>query len=301
MNLLHELISSPWFIEKGYADDHFHLALRLLKGDFFVDPNITETDKSSEMLSQANISFLNAGKPFTIDAYDLYHNADQLSDPSLFILNISGPITKHSMFCGPVGMNHKSDWLKKADMHPLIFAHVIKLDSGGGSGYAARVMSETISNLQKPVFAFIDDYGASAAYWIAAEACHIAIGSDMGMAGSIGTYLTLRDYSDKLKKEGIVEVDVYAEMSSQKNIELRLLREGKLESAIARAQSLANKFNDHFLNHVIKSRSNKLKSNEWNNGSMFFASDAKSIGLIDEIISWDDYLQKIFDEFCPKI
>lgn len=301
MNLLHEVITSPWFIEKGYANDHFHLVLRLLKGDFFVDPKSTETDKSLDIASNSSLAFINNGKPFTVDGYDLYHNDDMIADPSVFITNISGPITKHSMLCGPAGMAAQANWMKKADMHPLIFAHALKIDSGGGSGYAARLMGEVISTLKKPVFAFIDDYGASAAYWIASSASHIAIGSDMGMAGSIGTYLTLRDYSEYLKQEGILEVDVYADKSTEKNIEHRMMSEGKIESAIQRAQILANQFNEFFLNHVSKSREGKLKSNDWSNGSMFFAKDALDIGLIDDIMPWEDFLQNIFDEFSPKL
>ena len=300
MNLLHEIIASPWFIDKQYADDHFHLVVRMLRGDLLFDPNANKSSKSEEMQGQASLAILNNKKPFTADAFDIYENADQITEPSVFILNIAGPITKYSMMCGPSGMAAKAEWIQKADMHPNIFAHAIKIDSGGGSGYAARFMGEVLSNLEKPVFAFIDDYGASAAYWIASAASYIYIGSKMGMAGSIGTYLTLRDYSEYLKKEGITEIDVYAEKSKEKNIEHRLLAEGKIESAIARAQVLANQFNDFFLTQVKESRKDKLNSNDWNTGRMFFANEAIEIGLIDGIMPWDEFLQNIFNEFSPK-
>lgn len=299
MNLLHEIIASPWFIEKQYADDHFHLVLRLMKGDLFFDPT-TNNSKDEEMRGQAQLAILNNKKPFTIGAYDVFYHADKITEPSVFILNITGPITKYSMMCGPSGMAAKAEWIQKADMHPNIFAHAIKIDSGGGSGYAARFMGEVLQNLTKPVFAFIDDYGASASYWIASAASHIVMGSEMGMAGSIGTYLTLRDYSEYLKKEGITEIDVYASKSTDKNIEHRLLADGKIESAIERAQALANQFNEFFLNQVEKSRGDKLKGTEWQTGRMFFGMDAIEAGLVDEILPWDQFLQNIFDEFSPK-
>ncbi len=299
MNLLHEIIASPWFIDKQYADDHFHLVVRMLRGDLLFDPN-AQHERDQEMHGQASLAILNNKKPFTVDAEDIYYNADQITEPSLFILNVAGPITKYSMMCGPAGMAAKAEWIQKADMHDKIFAHVIKIDSGGGSGYSARFMGEVLSKLEKPVFAFIDDFGASAAYWIASAAHHIAIGSKMGMAGSIGTYLTLRDYSEYLKMEGIKEVDVYAEKSKEKNIEHRLLQEGKIEEAISRAQVLANQFNEFFLAQVNKSRKGKLTTSEWNTGKMFFADEALKIGLVDDIMPWDEYLQNIFNEFSPK-
>lgn len=299
MNLLHEIIASPWFIDKQYADDHFHLVARMLRGDLLFDPNANKSSKDEEMQGQAHLAILNNKKPFTVDAWDIYENADQITEPSVFILNIAGPITKYSMMCGPSGMAAKAEWIQKADMHPNIFAHAIKIDSGGGSGYAARFMGEVLSKLEKPVFAFIDDYGASAAYWIASSAQHIAIASKMGMAGSIGTYLTLRDYTEALKMEGIKEVEVYAEKSTEKNIEYRLMQEGKVEEAISRAQKLANQFNDFFMAQVKESRKGKLKSNDWNTGKMFFADEALEIGLVDDIMPWDEFLQNIFNEFSP--
>ncbi|MBE0663765.1 MAG: S49 family peptidase [Bacteroidales bacterium] len=298
MNLLHEIIASPWFIDKQYADDHFHLVVRMLRGELF-NPVASQQSKSEEMKGQASLAILNNKKPFTADAFDIYYNADQIIEPSVFILNVAGPITKYPMMCGPTGMAAKAEWIQKADMHPNIFAHAIKIDSGGGSGYAARFMGEVLSNLEKPVFAFIDDYGASAAYWIASAAQHIAIGSKMGMAGSIGTYLTLRDYTEALKMEGIKEVDVYAEKSKEKNEVYRLMQDGKIEEAIQRAQLLANQFNDFFLAQVKQSRKGKLKSNDWNTGKFFFAEEALEIGLVDDIMPWDQFLQNIFDEFAP--
>lgn len=299
MNLLHEIITSPWFIEAQYANDHFPMLVRLMRGDPFVSPYADDAERLGD---QSKIAFLNNSVPFTVDAFDIYKHADKITEPSLYILDIKGPITKYDTFCGPDGMLSKAYWIQKADMHPNVFGHVINIDSGGGSGYAARYMGEVLSKLKKPVFAFIEDFAASAAYWIAsaANANHITISSKMAMAGSIGTYMTLRDYSKMLKKTGIAEVDVYASKSTAKNIEYRLMQIGKYDEAAKIAQVKADQFNDFFHNQVIGSRGSKLKSDAWNTGEMFFAQDAVDIGLVDDVLPWEEFLQAVFDEFAPS-
>lgn len=297
MNLLHEIITSPWFIERQYADQHIPLVLRMFRGDHVFGGEVkSELPQPDEKFKNHKIAFINSGKPYTVDAIDVAWYSDEIEEPSLFILNCNGPISKYDQFCGPDGTKTKSLLLQRADNHPKIFAHLINIDSGGGSGYAARNLGETISKLQKPVFAFIDDYGASAAYWIASAANHIAAGSNMARVGSIGTYLSIADYTEYFKNEGIKIIDVYAEKSKDKNLDYTKAIAGDLSLV----QQLANQFNEFFLNHVKSSRSGKLTSNDWNSGKMFFAPEAQALGLIDDVMPLDDYIQNIFDELSPK-
>ena len=297
MNLLHEIITSPWFIERHYADQHIPLVLRMIRGDYFFGGEVkSEPPQPDEKFRNHNIAFINSGKPYTVDAIDVAWYSDEIEEPSLFILNCNGPISKYDQFCGPDGTKTKSLLLQRADNHPKIFAHLINIDSGGGSGYAARNLGETISKLQKPVFAFIDDYGASAAYWIASAASHIAAGSNMARVGSIGTYLSIADYTEYFKNEGIRIVDVYAKASSDKNQDYIKAIAGDLSLV----QQLADQFNDFFLHQVKTSRKGKLTSSDWNSGKMYFAPEAIELGLIDDIMTFDEYVEEIFKEFSIK-
>lgn len=297
MNLLHEIISSPWFVEQNYADQHLPLVLRMLKGDIALfSEHKSEESQPDIKFRNHKISFWNNGKPYTVDAIDLAFYAEEIEEPSLFILNCNGPISKYDQMCGPDGTKTKSLLLQRADNHPQIFAHLINIDSGGGSGYAARNLGETISKLQKPVFAFIDDFGASAAYWIASAANHIAASSSMTRVGSIGTYMSIVDYTEYFKNEGIRIIDVYAEKSKDKNQDYIKAITGDLSLI----QQLANQFNEFFLNQVKTSRHGKLQGSDWNSGKMFFAREAHEIGLIDDIMSFDEYVESIFKEFSPK-
>jgi ClpP class serine protease len=296
VNLLHEIISSPWFIERRYADNHIPVVLQLFKHGLRNQNQENKRDIRESYAGNASIVLMNSGKPLVADAIDILYYQDEILEPSLFMLNMVGPVTKYNQFCGPAGTKLKSEMLKRADAHPNIFAHFLMIDSGGGSGYAARQMGQAISELQKPVFGFVDDFAASAAYWIGASCAHVAAGSNMARIGSIGTYLSIADYTEYFKKNGIEIIEVYAEASADKNQEVLKAIKGDLSGL----QQLANEFNDFFLAHVEQSRQGKLKSSEWNSGKMFFAKEAQAIGLIDDIIPLEDYLVQIFDEFKPK-
>lgn len=290
MNLVHEIITAPWFIDKQYSDQHFFLVLRTLKGEM---PELETTNGDTPF----SLAILNNGQPYIVNTENSEVLEDEkIEDPVLFILNMTGPVTKYDQICGPAGAKTKTRLLTQADNNPQVFAHLINLDTGGGSGYAARAMTETIKNLKKPVFAFIDDFAASAGYWIAAATSHIAAGSLMARTGSIGTYISIYDYTEQLKKEGITVIDTYAQKSSDKNLEYKKAIKGDTSLI----QKLADQYNDFFLAHVQTERADKLKSDDWQTGKMYFADEAINIGLIDQITTYNEYIKDIFNEFAPK-
>jgi ClpP class serine protease len=295
MNLIHEIIRGVWNIDKAYADQYMPLVFNLLKGnDIALNNRHSEDPNNSSTFS--SLAILNAGKPYTASSRDIRYFPEDITEASVFVLDLRGPITKYDQGCGPVGMKTKSDLIKKADLHSNIFAHVICIDSGGGEGYAGRLMAETLASLSKPVFSFIEDIGASAAYMIPAGTSYVVANSPQARIGSIGSYISVNDYREMLKNEGIREIDVYADKSKDKNRDYLAAIDGD-ESLL---KKLINQYNDFFLAHVQKSRGDKLTSNDWDSGKMFFAEDAKALGLIDDIMSFDELLTHIFNEFSPK-
>ncbi len=288
MNILSEIVSSPWFIEAGFASQYAPIVANMLKGEA---PHFLP-----EKAAQTQISFLNGPRTWTVDVGNILDYLDEIEEPSAFIVHIVGPITKYDQYCGPSGMAAKTAWLKIADQHPNIVAHVLKLDSGGGSGFAARLMSECISELTKPVYAFIDDLGASAAYWIASSAKAVISSSTMTRVGSIGTYLSVADYSKYFEQQGIRITDVYAKASSDKNQDY--LRAIKGDTKMV--QQLANEYNQFFLSHVRNQRRGKLKNSTWDSGKMFFAKEAQTIGLVDDVMSFEQCVEGILLEHTKK-
>ena len=122
----------------------------------------------------------------------------------------------------------KSNILERCYANKNIKGVVLKIDSGGGSGDAMRLMADTISDRNKPVVAFIDDNACSAAYGIASGCDIVVANSNTAYVGSIGTYISIADYTEYLKKEGISIIEVYATASKDKNIEVREALKGNV-------------------------------------------------------------------------
>lgn len=95
--------------------------------------------------------------------------------------------------------------LRLAAADPDVAAIMLAIDSPGGTvsgtdDLAAEVRSARKS---KPVWAYIEDLGASAAYWIASQCEKVFANSDTALVGSIGTLMTVYDFSGAAEKEGV--------------------------------------------------------------------------------------------------
>ena len=287
-----------WMMDPLSAHQYYPIIHKLLAGNISFDPQLDSRENNNMPKGQGRISQGPNMGLRVVDAAELYYSPESIKEPSIFVLDIIGPITKYNQFCGPAGMKAKGEWLRLADAHPNIFAHVLNIDSPGGEGYACRHFSSVISAMKKPVFSFVDGMAASAAYWIASSTSFIACASNMDRVGSIGTYITIADYSAWYINEGVRLVDVYATKSVDKNRDYIKAIEGDTSEI----KNLADKFNAFFLDAVKSNRSNRglNEENVWGTGKMFFASEAQSIGMIDETISLEDYLSEIHKEYSPK-
>jgi ClpP class serine protease len=141
------------------------------------------------------------------------------------VINISGFISKQSYWdywAGWVrGINETSKMLEMIGKDERLKAVMIKVDSGGGEidgvQNLARIISQFKNKYKKPVWAFIDSVACSAAYWIISGADKIIMAEDTSRAGSIGVLIHLTDWQAYEKDIGIINRDVKASLSINKN------------------------------------------------------------------------------------
>lgn len=272
----HNIFNGVWAIEPGFSDNHLPRIISYLKGE----NGISSQEKINPLSIQPQPSSLHAG------------TQDNSQDSSfLAVVSISGAITKHSQFCGPVGMVDIASILEECYANEDITGIVLHIESGGGEFMAMRLLNEAIGNRNKPMVAFIDDFCCSAAYGIASACDVVVANSTMARIGSIGTYMSIADYSKKLEKEGIDIKEIYATDSKHKNGEVREALKGNLKPL----QELTDTYNNHFLEMIETNRAEHLKFGReiWGTGRVYFAEDALKAGLIDEINTFTNTL-KIF-------
>ena len=95
--------------------------------------------------------------------------------------------------------------IRQAAMDPNVKGILLDIDSPGGTvaGTADLAAEIRAAARKKPVWAHIDDLGASAAYWIASQADQVFANDKTALVGSIGTLMTVYDYSAAADKEGV--------------------------------------------------------------------------------------------------
>ncbi len=278
MHIINEIIRGVWLMQPDTARGFYPIVHRLLTGD------------------ARGADLFDGEMPVSVAYLDSEDNPvyDELSDDAsidrILVLDIAGPMTKYDQMCGPLGMATKAQMLKEADKLDQVKAHVIRIDSGGGEGNAARLMAETIASLKKPTLAFVDGMAASAAYWIASACSFVCASSTLDRVGSIGTYISIADYTKWYLDQGLRIIDVYASESVDKNRDYLDAIEGNTK----RLQDLADHFNTHFLSQVKQNRADHLSEGDaWKTGEVFFADKAKDLGLIDDIAPFDDFIRHI--------
>lgn len=213
--------------------------------------------------------------------------AYSVTSDGVAVIDFVGAMTKYgsslSSFPGTLGMRRR---IRQAVADDEVKAIVLRIDSPGGSTAGTSDLAETVAaaNAKKPVTAFIEDLGASAAYWVASQAGRVVANAG-ALVGSIGTYAVIYDYSQMYAKEGIKAYVVRAGKFKGTGIT------GTEVSAeqLAEFQRTVDRINSLFTSSVGKGRSlNAEQMQELADGRVHIAADALALGLIDAVGTLDE-------------
>jgi len=285
--IFNEITTSTWLMSPEFTQAQMLFVASLINGN-----QKNETDYSAERLrSQPRYINFSSEAIYQISEYGEAAPPEDAPQNSITILEIAGAITKNDQFCGPSGCKTKADLLLRADANPNVKAHILYIESGGGSGEAALEFSRIIKNeIKKPVFAFVEDLAASAAYWIAASCDYIYASNKFAQIGSIGTYISVADLTEYWAQQGIKWIDVYAKQSVDKNQDYIQAIEGNT----ALLEAKATEFNAAFISSVKSLRKGKINKTENPfTGKIYNADVAAEIGLIDEITTFNRAIRDI--------
>lgn len=227
-------------------------------------------------------------KKYEISEYGHAIAPEDAPEDSIAIIYISGVITKHDQVCGPSGMLTKKDIINRCYSNNNIKGIVLVVDSGGGEGLACRLLQDTLSIRNKPIIGFIDDFACSAAYGILTPCDLIVANTNVARCGSIGSYITITDYAQYYEKLGIKLIDIYATRSKDKNQEYIKAIAGDPEPL----RKICDVYNEDFISRISEFRSGTINPDpsKWATGKTFFADEALSLGLIDQIDSLDNVI-----------
>ena len=185
--------------------------------------------------------------------------------------------------------------IAKANHDPEVRGIALVIDSPGGHVAGMEELAADLSSSKLPIRSYIQDMGASAAYWAAASTSHITV-SPMGSAGSLGVYAVLQDVSKALEADG-VELTVVSTGDHK-----GLGADGKVTpELVASVQKRVDFVNTFFSKAVQNGRGfDKATSASLQTGEMFNAPEALANGLVDSIDSLEGFLNAFAQELAPK-
>src|SRR5262245_36428404 len=219
-----------------------------------------------------------------VSAEPLYY----LDGSGLAVLAIDGPMMKGESKYGGANTLRIRRAVRTAarerDVKGIFFA----IDSPGGTVAGTQELAQDVAEAgrQKPTFAHIDDLGASAAYWVASQTGRITA-SATSEIGSIGVVAVVEDTSGLAEKRGIKVHVVSTGPYKGAGVEGAPITGEQL----GYMQDRVDAVHGHFLAAVSAGRDQPIaKVQEWANGKVWIADQAKSMGLIDEVSRMDDAL-----------
>lgn len=171
-------------------------------------------------------------------------------------------------------------------------AVVVHINSPGGTPVQAARIYDEIMRLRKegnkPIYAVIEDIGASGAYYVASGADRI-YASPSSLVGSIGVIYSGFGFEDVLKKAG-VERRVF---TAGENKDFLDPFKGVTPQQQQFWQHLLDITHQQFINDVKAGRGDRLKDDpELFSGLVWSGEQARELGLIDEVKTFDQVIRE---------
>ena len=190
-----------------------------------------------------------------------------------------GMVTSYEAMAGALEIAVKAEGVTKI---------LLDLSTGGGMVTGLDNVSRKIRWARNyvEVASHTDSAAFSAGYWIASSGSKVTA-APMAEVGSIGTLLITYEMTKAAEKDGIT----YHVFRAGEFKALGNPYEEMTEQAAQVIQNRLEETNMFFLKHVSTSRNLLMsESKRWADGKTFFAEEALTVGLIDQVATLDEVI-----------
>jgi protease-4 len=276
--LLSDILTSHWLIHNERKDAYAAILLSLLNGERMMDEN------NSEQREKVKSYVVN--RSLVGDNQRMGLRDTMIPEGSIAVIPIKGEIFKEDTMCGLRGSKDILEDLKLAESNTNIKSILLVVDSPGGQVSFIDILGDAIKNCSKPVIGYVEGMVASAAYWIISGCSRIIASSSLDRIGSIGTMVAFSDMQPYYESMGVKFHEFYATKSTDKNKDVNEVLDGKYDDY---RKNTLDVYNEQFLSTVKANRPALDESTL--TGKIYFAPEAISLGLIDEIGTMDYALE----------
>lgn len=274
------------------------LAARLFDAPHLVLPSYAET-VVSVLADRLEVQPIVASEDLQVDRRAVRDPV--LLDGGLLVVPIVGGLYHRGdwldAFSGAQSYTNLQNTLIEAVANRDVKGILLDIDSPGGEARGCFEFADAIAGIskQKPVRAIANGLAASAAYAIGCAADHFAM-TPSGEVGSVGVVWMHTDMSAAIEKRGVVITHLYAGKHKIDGTSVAPLS----EQARAEFQGKIDTAYGMFVEHVASRREISTDDVRSTEARTFLSEQAKSLGLVDEIASFDEVRAAFVSDLNPK-
>jgi signal peptide peptidase SppA len=219
---------------------------------------------------------------------------------SVAVLDITGPIFRYAnimtALSGATSVETLARDFQTALDNPLVTQILFNVDSPGGEIGGISDLADMIyaARDKKPITAFIDGLGASAAYWLASASGKV-YASKSAFTGSIGVVASLTDRSGAQERQGIKTYTIVSSQSPRK------VADPSTEDGRAAIQEMVDSLGATFVDTVANFRgvtSAKVLS-DFGKGFVLPSRIAEKAGMIDGVTNFETLVSSLQNHQQP--
>lgn len=206
------------------------------------------------------------------------------------IIQVHHPIFKYDQFCGPNGTQTIMAILEDWKNDDTVIGVVMDYNSGGGQVSGTREIAKYIFNYEKPIVSYSNDVVGSAAFYMFAAGKYRMVNQFADFLGCIGTMWYSIDVTGVIEKAGGKVNEIYSDLSPEKNIHSRELKNGNARPLIEKILNPdALLFHEDMKMFLPNITEKALK------GDIFSPEEAIKEGLADSFGTLQDAIDKVFE------
>jgi signal peptide peptidase SppA len=254
---------------------------------------VTHVEMSEERLKKLEARVVGQDGAKSETPYDL-------TPGGIALIAVNGTLMKaQSSFSSATSTVRLRQAIRMAGRDASVNGVCFVIDSPGGTVAGTHDMAADLAALEriKPTGSFIEDLGASAAYWFASQAGLVAT-NPTGLVGSIGTYMAVRDSSavaDAMKvKVHVVKAGEYKGAGTPGT---------KItEEHLAAWQEMVDALNEQFIQAVAAGRKMTVAAvRKIADGRVHVGEAAKSMGLVDAVQGLDETIRQLQERAGSRV
>lgn len=210
-------------------------------------------------------------------------------DDGVAVIDIDGPLMKGRSKFGGTSTRLARRGLRAALEDSRVEGIMLRIDSPGGHVDGTPDLADDVREAArtKPVHAYIEDCGCSAAYWVASQARRVAA-NRTAEVGSIGVLAVVEDESQRFEEAGIRVHVIATGPCKGAFVPGAPVAAEHIEALRGIVEGLGEEFRRAVVAGRGKRRMPETRLAEVSTGRTWLAPDAQGLGLIDAVEPWKD-------------